>query len=429
MATKVNGSVGDNSSKYDYYLEYDTSFDITTMEWTVTVTAYLVVKKTKYQGKTTYNVSIGGEIVDSLQSTTLTRGDNKTEIKYVMGTGSNTYAASDKDRTISVWTAMNAPSGGWGPAYCSASTSVVLPAKYRTSGKLTANNISSAGCSFYVTELPKDLGYDKECYFYYRVLGTSAWTRFSHVTVPDNETTCETFVTGLIPEETYEISCDVYSPNPPDKMLFYLTTTVTLPVAGLTLSLSEIDSRSAEIHLYDVEQVVPVHRTFHGYCKPSDSSEWVLRSIIDLDANVEAGIFGMNFNDLTSGTSYDFKVEIYYNEVLTVEAALSATTTVLVDYSILNSYISDNNLVIECMDNKNQDFIGQASVYIRDENMPYFFVGGQSVDFTEDSRVEINLPIPATIPIDYLTGTTSVKAIFHTGEEVKKIFQLTPTHN
>lgn len=425
----VYGTVGQKSSKYTYYLDYSVTLDPETLEWVVTAIVKLVVKAWKYSGKTTYALSIGDVKVDSLASTTLTRGDNKTDVTYNMGTGSQRYAASTSKRTITISATLNAPSGGYGPGSCSVSTTIELNPVLSSSGKIVATDITPTGCTLNVSELGKNLGYAKECYFYYRVKGTEKWTRFSHVTVPDAETTCTTTVTGLTPGETYELDCDVYTPNPPDKKMAYFATTVTFPAGGFTLSLQDISYDEISVEVSGMDQIVSTYRELRFYKKKSIDTSWGDAGEVNIEANVAAGIIGKPVYGLDPNTAYDIKVEMYYDGVLTDSAVVSATTLFLEDYEIMEPWVSDGEILIRFTDNAGKGFRGDASLFIRGYQMPYEYAGSVAVDFTADPSCTMHFPTD-NITVINGAGDYPAKLIFSEGNpgSVKDIFQMTLTH-
>lgn len=428
MAT-VNGTTSQNSSKYDFYFVYTTSFDSTKMLWTVTVTSYLKVIKYKYSGTTSHNLTIGGVSVDKDSSYSKTCGDNSTTKVYKIASGKKTYAASKSARKVTLKATMSAPSGGYGPGTCSSSKTITLPAKLSSAGSLSVSGINAHGCTLNLTDLATGLGYARTCKFYYKKSTITSWSLAGTVSVASGKSSGALVLTNLLlPNTLYDFKCSIAAPD--DTVMCTLTGSTTTSSDLFTLSVASIGNTTVSVKVSGLVSTASMTRTLKGYYRVKGTSAWLTGPALSYAATTAIGTPQLSFTGLTDGVTYEFIVYVYYGTFLSSSASTSATTVLIIreDYTIGTIVIDDSKITVPITDNKSQLSSGLALVYVKGSDFPYYYAGEQSVDFSSNTSVTLSIDISDNEDIKGLSGDCSLKIVFcSTAYKIMEILQLTVT--
>lgn len=120
MEFSLNGSVGQNSGRYEFYVVCSSTIDVVSNTSTIVAALKLKTKRYKYSGNTTYSLLIDGIGVNVTNPVKMTHGDNKTNVESTICTLTRTVPHNDDgSKTVHISASLNAPSGGYGPGYCS----------------------------------------------------------------------------------------------------------------------------------------------------------------------------------------------------------------------------------------------------------------------------------------------------------------------
>lgn len=376
MAT-VKGTVSQNKSKYKFYIEYTTTFNASTMKWTVKCTSYLEVDHYAYEGNTSHSLYIGGTKVASKSDYKKSCYSNSGVKSFQIATATRTYAASTSARSVKLTAKMTAPSGGYGPGSCSVTKTISLPAKLSSAGEMSIASVTSHGCKVSATKLATGLGYTRTVKFYYKLSSASAWTLLGSDSVSSSESSASCTVNGLLPGRGYSFKYEVYAP---DKSLMKTCTgSATTLKDTFTLSLSKKTETTVAVKVSGLDGNVGYTRTLRGYYKKKTDTTWTKASpVLTLSATTTSTSVTYTFTGLTAGVAYEFYIACLYSST-ELGRATFATTTVVVEPEIPYEFtveVTTQELVITVEDNISPYFNGHAAIYIRgQDDDSYYYLG------------------------------------------------------
>lgn len=333
MAT-VNGTTSQRTSIYDFYFTYDTSFSSSKMQWTVKVKVYLEVDTYKYSGNTSHSLSIGGTTVDKESNYTKTCGDSSSKKTYLIAEGFKTYAASSSDRSVKIEASMTAPSGGHGPGTCKASKTITLPAKLVKSGELSLSDLAQHSVTIKVTGLKTGLGYARTAKFYYKRAEASSWISAGSDTASSSDSNVSLTITKkLISNYKYNFKVNIYTPT--GTLLQTFTTTATTSKDNVTFAKSSVTENSVKVVLSGLVETVYLKRVLKFYYRRKGATNWTaLSSKTHTIASGDAAkAVTVQVANCAAGTTYQFKVELWYGAGYLASSATCEATTVRSDIS------------------------------------------------------------------------------------------------
>lgn len=326
MAT-VNGTTSQNTSKYDFYMTYSTSFDSTKMQHKVTVNVYLDVIKYKYSGTTSHKLKIGGVSVDEESSYKKTCGDNSRTKTYKIASGSKTYSARTTERSVTIEATMTAPSDGYGPGTCKVSKKITLPAKLSTAGALAVSSMSTHTCTLKVSSLKTGLGYSRTGKFYYKLDSATSWTLLGSKSIPSADSSIS-YSTPLVlmPNRKYDFKCAIVLPS--GSTSHTVTTEGTSDTDNFSLSKSALTQSSVKLAVNGLIATCGRERVLKLFYRRKGASSWTALTAKNktFKANSNIGTPVFSITGCTAGTAYEAKVECYYGSYRSAYATIAFTT-------------------------------------------------------------------------------------------------------
>lgn len=391
---KVTGAVGQNKSKYKFYIEYSTSFNNSTMKWTVKCTAYLEVDHWTYEGNTRHPLYIGGNKVDSRYDYNKSCSSNNGVRSFKIASGTKTYAASTSARSVKMTANLNAPSGGYGPGVCKVSKTISLPAKLSSAGSISFSNVTSHSCTVKASGLATGLGYTRTVKFYYKLSSSSAWTLIGSNSVASGSSSVSRLRGALLPGRTYNFKYEVYAPN--GTLMKTCSSSVTTATDPFTLSLSAKTGTSVSVRINGLDSNVGYARTLHGYYKKKTDTVWTKAPTVLTIASTASASVAYTFTGLASGIAYDFYIACLYSSTELSRATFATTTNVVVpetpyEFSVTHT---ETGINLEITDNISPYFDGQVAVYVCGDDTIYHYLGMYDVTCGA-SAVTISIPFPS----------------------------------
>ena len=311
MATRVNGSVGANSSHYQYYLTYNKVFNSTTMKWTVQVDTYLYVHNGswQYNFKAGYNTAIGGATKVSKSGVSYSGAITASGTKTIhISTATQTYKASSSSRSVDISTTFKVSSGAKGPGTCKAAVKISLGAKISLKGDLKLTEAGEGVVNISIKNF-EDVGYIRTVKIYKKTVSQRAWTLLATKYLKDVVLYSDRDVS--IAENT-QYKVEVYAPT--DILTFTRLTVWEVIPSGLTINVSqryleEIDIKISNI-IVDSTHARWVAIFYKKSSDPDKSEYWTKYQSqnISLDPNLGTWIFYLT--ELEPATSYDIVVRL-----------------------------------------------------------------------------------------------------------------------
>lgn len=428
----VNGTTSQHGSKYDFYMVYETSFDATKMKHTVKVTSYLSVKKWRYSGTTSHNLTIGGVSVDKDSGYKKTCGDNSSTKVYKIASGSKTYPASSSARDVKLKASMSADSGGYGPGNCSASKTITLKARLSAKGKLTVSNVTSHSIRLDVSELPTGVDYARNCTFYYKQSNTTNWTKAGTLKIASDKSSGSLAINNtFLPGVTYDFKCNIAAPD--GTVMCTPTAKGTTLKDTFTLSMSGAKTDTVSISVYGLVDVAGSARVIKGSYRVKGASTWVAGPSLSYSSTASAGKPVLLFTGLQNNTLYEFLVEVYYGSYLSYSASISVTAGASTsdNCTVGEVVIDDNFITIPITNNTLDEAITLVDAYIRSNALPYYYVGAQACDLSKGKSAIIKLDISNNTVVKNLLNKRCLKVILSNGTglddtaaTIKKILQI-----
>lgn len=409
----VNGTTSQHGSKYDFYMVYETSFDATKMKHTVKVSSHLRVKKWRYIGTTSHNLTIGGVSVDKDSGYKKTCGDNTSTKVYKIASGSKTYPASSSARDIKLKASMSADSGGYGPGNCSVSKTITLKARLSAKGKLTVSNVTSHSIRLDVSELPTGVGYTRTCTFYYKRSNTTNWTKAGVLKIASDKSSDSLAINDtFLPGVTYDFKCSIAAPD--GTIMCTPTAKGTTQKDTFSLVIEKAGVDEVQLRVTGLVGVAGSARTLKAYRRVKGASNWTSVATISYGAKDDVGAPKLSFPNLQKGTTYEFLVEMYYGTYFSYSATTLATanTANREDYTIGDIVIDESSITIPITNNTIDCNSNVAYAYIKGNELPYCYLGRQNGDFTKGESFVLQFDISNNETFKQLTEVSSLKIIF-----------------
>lgn len=393
MATKT-GTTSQHKSKYTWYLDYTTSFSTSTMRWTVSVKVYLRVANWAYEGNTTHKLSIGGASVASRSNYNKACRSNSGTTDFLFASGSKTYAASSSVRSVALSGTANAPSNGWGPGKCSASTTISLAAKLSSAGAISTASVGTSGFIIRATGLPTNLGYTRTVKFAYKLTTATAWTSAGNSSVSASSSSASKAVTGLLPGKTYNVRYQVTAPD--GTLMKTATATVTtLTDSAFNISLKRTTESSVEVFINGLSSNVSYIRYINGFYRKQGSTTWESSVVVSwIPAGGSAVGLTYLFMDLEPNTNYEFAISVSGNNTELNRATLVASTlkpggsSESEDYTFDDAVDGSGGSIVVNPKNPSDTEV-DVSLYARDASaLRYYRIGGYSLDFTSTATAK-----------------------------------------
>ena len=424
MAT-VTGTVSQNKSKYRFYIEYSTSFNSSTMKWTVKCTSYLRVDHWAYEGNTSHSLYIGGNKVASRSDYKKSCSSNSGIKNFRIATATKTYSASASARSVKLTAKMTANSGGYGPGSCSVTKTISLPAKLSSAGSISFSSITSHSCTVKATGLATGLGYTRTVKFYYKLSSSSAWTLIGSNSVSSGSSSVSRSRGALLPGRTYNFKYEVYAPN--GKLMKTCSGSMTTAKDPFTLSLASKTETKVAVRVNGLDGNVGYTRTLHGYYKKKSDSSWKkFSTVLTLSATTTSTSVTYTFTGLTAGVAYDFYVACLYSSTELSRATFAATTNVAVPdipYEFAVEH-TDTTIELEITDNISPYFSGHAAVYICGDDAVYYYVGMYEVTCGA-TPITISIPQPSEDVLVSILSSAYTMKIFLVDITTNKVETMT----
>lgn len=339
MATRINGSVGRNASKYKWYEDYTVTEDNTNMRYVVNVKCYLYIASGWSFNMGSESDLVGIDIDGTLNQKTLT-GLSKSAGTHLFHELNKYEAYSATARSVYVASAItDIYASGRGPGACKAKGFAPLPARYSTAGTLKATAKTEDSVTVTLSGIPSAVRYARTLKWKYKLSSASSYTSAGTTSIGATSTTtshAKTF-TGLIPGKSYDFAVEIVA-TPNGKLMTTKTVTAATSAAAGTLSVTD----KSEVHITaavsGIKATAPYARTLKFYYKLSTASSWssVAKTYTIAAGATAASSYSYKFPGLTAGKQYQVKVEMATGSTVYKTLTSGNVTTTWSDLPVAN---------------------------------------------------------------------------------------------